>query len=82
MRFDDSFETDMDMIMERMNDRIEVVMDKKMSNVDWNELIQTEMVKTVVEAEDCYGLHLHGVRVVLDRHEAGQSLLYANPSRA
>ncbi|GJR34049.1 hypothetical protein Tco_1209733 [Tanacetum coccineum] len=33
-----------------------------------------------VHAED--GLHLHGVRVVQDRHEADQSSLYENPSRA
>ncbi|GKA95738.1 hypothetical protein Tco_0817833, partial [Tanacetum coccineum] len=38
---------------ERMNDRIEVVMDKKISDVDWDELIHTEMVETVVEVEDC-----------------------------
>ncbi|GJV22936.1 hypothetical protein Tco_1375631 [Tanacetum coccineum] len=31
----------------------EVVMDKLMSNVEWDELIHTEMVKTVVEFEDC-----------------------------
>ncbi|GJU65060.1 hypothetical protein Tco_1246895 [Tanacetum coccineum] len=31
----------------------EVVMDKYMSNVEWDELIHIEMVETVVEAEDC-----------------------------
>ncbi|GJW33500.1 hypothetical protein Tco_0053532 [Tanacetum coccineum] len=58
-----------------------IVMDKLISNVDWDELIHIEMVKTVVEAEDldldCVhtkdGLHLHGVRVVQDVHEANQS---------
>ncbi|GJR21520.1 hypothetical protein Tco_0970047 [Tanacetum coccineum] len=59
----------------------EVVMDKLMSNVEWDELIHTEMVKTVVKSEDldldCVhakdGLHLHGVHVVQDMHEANQS---------
>ncbi|GJT65847.1 hypothetical protein Tco_1017327 [Tanacetum coccineum] len=52
-----------------------------MSNVEWDELIHIEMVETVVEAEDLdldyvYAedeLHLHGVRVVQDMHEADQS---------
>ncbi|GJU49182.1 hypothetical protein Tco_1218737 [Tanacetum coccineum] len=30
-----------------------VVMNKLMSSVDWDELIHIEMVKTVVESEDC-----------------------------
>ncbi|GKG25123.1 hypothetical protein Tco_0395751, partial [Tanacetum coccineum] len=55
IRFDDSFETDMDMLVERMNDLIEVVM------VDLD----------CVHAED--GLHLHGVHIVHDMHEADQS---------
>ncbi|GKB58979.1 hypothetical protein Tco_0915165 [Tanacetum coccineum] len=67
-----------------------VMMDKLMSNVEWDELIHIEMVKTVVEAEDldldCVHaedkLHLNGVRVVQDRHEADQSSLYTNPSLA
>nr|GEW83254.1 retrovirus-related Pol polyprotein from transposon TNT 1-94 [Tanacetum cinerariifolium] len=55
MRFDDSFETAMDMMVERKNDWIEAVMDKQMSNVEWDELIHIGMVKTVVKAEDyCY----------------------------
>ncbi|GJT71382.1 retrovirus-related pol polyprotein from transposon TNT 1-94 [Tanacetum coccineum] len=51
-----------------------------MSNVEWDELIHIEMVKTIVEAEDyldCIhtedGLHLHGVLVVKDMHESDQS---------
>nr|GEU96498.1 hypothetical protein [Tanacetum cinerariifolium] len=56
-------------------------MDKQMSNVEWDELIHIEMVENVVEAKDYYldcvhaedGLHLHGVRVVQDMHEADES---------
>ncbi|GJY54088.1 reverse transcriptase domain-containing protein [Tanacetum coccineum] len=56
------------------------VMDKKMSNIEWDELIHIEMVKTVVEVEDldldCVQaedeLHLHGVRVVQVMHEVDQ----------
>nr|GFA03545.1 hypothetical protein [Tanacetum cinerariifolium] len=59
-----------------------VVMDELMSNVDWDDLKHMEMVKAFVEVKDCYGLHLHGVRVVQDRHEADQSSLYGNPLRA
>nr|GEY81281.1 hypothetical protein [Tanacetum cinerariifolium] len=51
-----------------------VVMDKMMNNVEWDELIHIEMVKIVVEVEDCYKLHLHGVHVVEDMHEADQNL--------
>nr|GEX16962.1 retrovirus-related Pol polyprotein from transposon TNT 1-94 [Tanacetum cinerariifolium] len=52
--FDDSFETAMDMMVERKNDWIEAVMGKQMSNVEWDELIHIGMVKTVVKAEDYY----------------------------
>ncbi|GKF77092.1 hypothetical protein Tco_0229562, partial [Tanacetum coccineum] len=38
-RFEDSFETDMNMMVEWMNYGMEVVMDNEMSNVDWVELI-------------------------------------------
>ncbi|GJY49627.1 hypothetical protein Tco_0439583, partial [Tanacetum coccineum] len=48
-----------------------VVMEKLMINVDWDELNHIEMVKTVVEVEDCC--------MKIDRHEADQSSLYANP---
>ncbi|GKF75424.1 hypothetical protein Tco_0224868, partial [Tanacetum coccineum] len=73
--------TKLESTRERMNDRIEVVMDKKISDVDWDELIHTEMVETVVEVEDldldCVHtedrLHLHGVRVIQDMHKADQS---------
>ncbi|GKD99191.1 putative reverse transcriptase domain-containing protein [Tanacetum coccineum] len=55
-------------------------MDKLMSNVEWDELIHTEMVETIVESDnldlDCVhaedGLRLHGVHVVQDMHEADQ----------
>ncbi|GJS84171.1 hypothetical protein Tco_0750712 [Tanacetum coccineum] len=83
-------------------------MDKLMSNVEWDELIYTEMVKIVVESKDCYmktdkclsevvssadllqlqvdldcvyakgRLHLHGVRVVQDIHEADQNVHIIN----
>nr|GEV62368.1 hypothetical protein [Tanacetum cinerariifolium] len=45
----------------------------RMTNVEWDELVHIEMVETIAESEDCYdGLHLHGVRVVQDMHEADQ----------
>ncbi|GJW38714.1 hypothetical protein Tco_0064559 [Tanacetum coccineum] len=86
MRFDDSFKTDMDMMVELMNALIKVVKDKLMNNVEWDELMHTEMVKTVVESEDldldCVhaedGLHLHGVRVVQDMYEADQNVYIIN----
>nr|GEX10125.1 hypothetical protein [Tanacetum cinerariifolium] len=48
-----------------------------MSSAD---LLQKQVDLDCIHAED--RLHLHGVRVVQDRHEADQSSLYANPSRA
>nr|GEV99313.1 hypothetical protein [Tanacetum cinerariifolium] len=60
---------------------VQKIIPNNVSNVDWEKLIHIEMVKTVVEVKDCLdGLHLHGVRVVYDRHEADQSSLYENPS--
>ncbi|GKD65267.1 hypothetical protein Tco_1307375, partial [Tanacetum coccineum] len=41
------------------------------------DLPQMQVDLDCVHAED--KLHLHGVRVVQDRHEADQSSLYANP---
>ncbi|GKB84222.1 hypothetical protein Tco_0956494 [Tanacetum coccineum] len=59
LRFDDLFETEIYVMVEWMNDLIEFVMDNEMSIVDWVELIDIVMVKsvlivkTVVEIENC-----------------------------
>nr|GEW35168.1 hypothetical protein [Tanacetum cinerariifolium] len=53
LRFDDSCETEMYVMLEWMNDRIKFVMDNEMSNIDSVELILVVMVKNIVEVEDC-----------------------------
>ncbi|GJU29223.1 zinc finger, CCHC-type containing protein [Tanacetum coccineum] len=69
MRFDDSFETNMDMMVEWMTDCIKVVMDNEV--VSCADLQQMQVDLDCVHAED--RLHLHVVHVVQDMHEADQS---------